>query len=219
MQAVKSSGRPKGDSDTRAMLLKAALELFTRDGFQAVTTRQIAARAGVNTGMIRYYFVDKAGLFEQMLRETIAPLQQLMQQQARAQAPQDPADMIALYYRVMAPNPGLPVLIFSALHSPQRPEHQIVRQVFAGFVSQMLQNFLQVVQQDGVLKAGVSTLPAQISCISLAVFPFLLPPMLRDLFGVTLNDSFLQQLAAHQRILLQQGILQSHLAGDLTDEN
>lgn len=205
----KTVGRPRGEQDTRAQLIKAALSLFSQQGYQQVTTRQIAACAGVNTAMIRYYFVDKAGLFESMLRETIAPLQQLMRQQVSSGIPQHPAQLIALYYRVMAPNPALPVLIFTTLHNPARPEYQIAEKVFKDFVGGMLSSFQQVLSRDGSLKEGVAQRLTQISCISLAVFPFLVPPVLREALGVSYNSDFLTQLAAHQAMLLEQGVLQA----------
>lgn len=46
-------GRPKGDSDARARLIAAAIECFTEQGYQAVSTRSIARTAGVDAAMIQ----------------------------------------------------------------------------------------------------------------------------------------------------------------------
>jgi AcrR family transcriptional regulator len=48
---------------TRNRLLAAGLELFGRDGFDAVTTRQIADAAGVNQAAIPYHFGGKEGVY------------------------------------------------------------------------------------------------------------------------------------------------------------
>lgn len=58
----------------RARLLKAALDSFLCDDYHKVTTRLIAERAGTNVAMIRYYFGNKEGLYEEMIRDTMAPL-------------------------------------------------------------------------------------------------------------------------------------------------
>lgn len=52
---------PRGE-ETRAALAAAALKLFGDKGFDATSTREIAAEAGVNIAMIAYHFGGKEGL-------------------------------------------------------------------------------------------------------------------------------------------------------------
>ena len=54
----------------RERLLKAVLESFLSDEYHKVTTRLIAEKANANIFMIRYYFGDKEGLYEEMIRDT-----------------------------------------------------------------------------------------------------------------------------------------------------
>lgn len=55
---------PTGPSEslTRASLIEAGLFLFGHKGFEATSTRQLAARAKTNVGSIAYHFGGKAGL-------------------------------------------------------------------------------------------------------------------------------------------------------------
>lgn len=67
MTAVKAGrGRPaKGAGvDLKQTILDAAEGLFARHGFYGVTTRQVAAEAGVDTALIHYYFGAKRELFD-----------------------------------------------------------------------------------------------------------------------------------------------------------
>ena len=48
----------------RQAILDAAEGLFARHGFYGVTTRQVAAEAGVDTALIHYYFGAKRELFD-----------------------------------------------------------------------------------------------------------------------------------------------------------
>jgi len=48
---------------TRQKLLSAALEAFGRQGFDGVSTRELARSAGVNLQAIPYHFGDKEGLY------------------------------------------------------------------------------------------------------------------------------------------------------------
>src|SRR5215467_2712044 len=45
--------------ETSTKILEAALELFRREGFDATTMREIAAKAGVATGAAYYYYPSK----------------------------------------------------------------------------------------------------------------------------------------------------------------
>ncbi|MBY0464063.1 MAG: TetR family transcriptional regulator [Burkholderiales bacterium] len=57
----------------RERLLKAALDSFLADDDHKVSTRLIADKADANVAMIRYYFGNKEGLYEEMIRETLQP--------------------------------------------------------------------------------------------------------------------------------------------------
>ena len=61
--------------DTRQKILDAALELFRERGFAEATMREIAARAGVATGLAYYYFKSKDAIvlaFYQQARDDLA---------------------------------------------------------------------------------------------------------------------------------------------------
>jgi len=70
--APKSGGRASGRGrpskakglDLKETILDAAEGLFARHGFHGVTTRQVAAEAGVDTALIHYYFGAKRELFD-----------------------------------------------------------------------------------------------------------------------------------------------------------
>lgn len=58
----RSAPPPRAADQTRAALIAAALDLFGRKGFDATSTRDIAAAAGVNIAGIAYHFGGKDGL-------------------------------------------------------------------------------------------------------------------------------------------------------------
>jgi TetR/AcrR family transcriptional regulator, regulator of cefoperazone and chloramphenicol sensitivity len=63
MGSVSSIKRRRSQVDTKAKLLKAALDVFAKSGYDAATTRNIAKKAGVNESLIHRYFESKLGLF------------------------------------------------------------------------------------------------------------------------------------------------------------
>src|SRR5262245_36084658 len=50
--------------ETRERIVAAALEAFAERGFDGARTRDIAARAGVNQGLITYHFASKDALWK-----------------------------------------------------------------------------------------------------------------------------------------------------------
>ncbi len=49
--------------DRRQQILEAALSVFAEQGFEAATNKEITDRAGVNQGLIYFYFESKADVF------------------------------------------------------------------------------------------------------------------------------------------------------------
>ena len=64
-----SGGRPQGARAevTKARILHAAIQAFARDGFEGASTRQIAALAGENQGLITYHFGKKETLWKESI--------------------------------------------------------------------------------------------------------------------------------------------------------
>lgn len=60
---MKAPTKKRDQKSTKAKLLKAALDVFSKEGYDAATTRNIAKKAGVNESLIHRYFESKAGLF------------------------------------------------------------------------------------------------------------------------------------------------------------
>lgn len=66
------STRDARKEDKRARLRDAAWELFSTKGFEATTTKEIAARAGVASGTLFLYARDKADLLFLVLHDRLA---------------------------------------------------------------------------------------------------------------------------------------------------
>lgn len=66
---------PQRGPDTRDRILKAALDVFTERGFEGASARQIATRAGVNHGLIAYYFGSKKKLWQSAVDHAFGDMQ------------------------------------------------------------------------------------------------------------------------------------------------
>jgi AcrR family transcriptional regulator len=68
-------------------LLHAAIEAFASQGFDAASTRAIADQAGVNMALISYHFGGKEGLYDAVLQEWAAALQETINREHSAIQP------------------------------------------------------------------------------------------------------------------------------------
>ena len=75
--------RPKGadDLDARTALLDAVERLMLTEGYAAATSRRVGAEAGVNPGLVYYYFGPMDNLFVEVFRRSAA---QALDRQAEA---------------------------------------------------------------------------------------------------------------------------------------
>ncbi|MCR9098218.1 MAG: TetR/AcrR family transcriptional regulator [bacterium] len=92
--------RAQQRAETRARIVEAAAECFAERGFRAASTREIAARAGVNQGLITYHFKSKDelwraaaeyffGFIRSMIRERAAVLEALGEEERAREAVRD----------------------------------------------------------------------------------------------------------------------------------
>lgn len=61
-------------TDKRALILAAALDEFSQNGFASARLDDVAKRANVAKGTIYLYFKDKEALFQELLRAQISPV-------------------------------------------------------------------------------------------------------------------------------------------------
>ncbi|MGF1700666.1 TetR family transcriptional regulator [Photobacterium makurazakiensis] len=202
------AGRPVGESDARERLIDEARKLFVILPYSKVSTRMIAARAEVNVALIRYYFANKAGLYETMLRETIAPIRaQLEIVQSKGDF-DSLGDLMRTYYRIMAPTPDMPKLIARSMMMESTDlQRQTMEKIMQDVARPVANLMFKQLQEQGQLQPGVCPDKARMSFISLMIFPFLAPPSMLERQGVEMNEAYLAELAEHNVNLLIHGLM------------
>lgn len=188
----------------RERLLKAALECFLADDYHHVTTRLIAEKAEANIAMIRYYFGNKEGLYEEMIRETLQPLLDVLDSPLLASA-QGFSNYLLLYYRTMCEKPEFPRLIIKVLALNQGPGKRFIYQLLErGRIrgSQKVQAF----KAEGQIDQHLDPDMVRMAFVSLAMTPILLKDIFEKQLGRKMDDAFLTSLAELNGRLLTQGL-------------
>jgi AcrR family transcriptional regulator len=79
-------------------ILDGALDLFSRQSYTSVTTRDIASACGVNVALIYYYFKNKDVLFHAVIKHAID--QALRTYQQRTRDVKDPVEALDEWFQV-----------------------------------------------------------------------------------------------------------------------
>ncbi|ELL7086635.1 TetR/AcrR family transcriptional regulator [Vibrio fluvialis] len=206
--STRKAGRPQQPTDVRELLLQHAKELFTVMDYDKVSTRLIAQKAQVDIGMIRYYFGSKGGLFETMLRETLAPMKEQIDHLLADSNHQNLTEVMRTYYREMIKVPHFPRLIMQVLQMPPSElQRQLIEKVILDVTKPVQDMMFQKLIQRGVVRPDVDPQLCRVSYISLMVFPFIAPRALLAVHGIELNEEFLDRLIEHNIRLMEQGFL------------
>ncbi len=200
-------GRPQGNSAAREELISAARNLFVSMPYNKVSTRLIAAQAGVNASLIRYYFGDKAGLFENMLRTTIAPIADQLKEVIQLGDIDSIDELMRTYYRILSVNPDVPRLITRVMMEPEQDQRAAVESIMLDMISLAQQALFSSVNTKRKLRKGIDPDKARITFISMALFPFLIPPKFFEIQNIKLSKDFLSELAEHNLTVLTEGML------------
>lgn len=201
-------GRPiKGQADARLQLVLAARRCFARHAYRDVTTRMLAAEAGVNASLIRYYFLNKDGLYQQMLSHVAEEFQQTLTRMTE-QNPDNPFEAIFRTHMNLAQhNPDIPKLIFREMafndgHNRQqvidnvgKPNQKFIESLFAKFFKQHH------------LKQGFDPLILLLSTFSISIIPHLLSESFEQMVGIKLDAELTEKMIWQNSQMLQFGCL------------
>lgn len=195
---------PSPSVSVRARLLNAALDCFLADEYHNVTTRLIAERAGANVSMIRYYFGNKEGLYEEMIRETLAPLLDVLDGPMLASV-EGFADFLRLYYDTMSARPEFPKLILKVLALNQGPGKRFIHQLLERGRTRGARRIGEL-KSKGEITASVDPDVFRMAFVSLAMTPMLLKEIFEEQMGRPLNAAFLHELAEFNGRLFSAGL-------------
>ncbi|NOV29418.1 TetR/AcrR family transcriptional regulator [Methylomonas sp. ZR1] len=190
-----------------ARLLKAALDCFLADEYHKVTTRAIADQAGVNISMIRYYFGNKEGLYEEMIRETLKPLLDMLDSDTLSEAGGF-AEYLRLYYDTMRKHPEFPKLILKVLALNHGPGRRFILQLLERGRSGGARR-LEQLKASGQIDITINPDVARMAFVSLAMMPMLLKDIFEEQMGGQMDEAFHDELAAFNGKLLAAGMAAS----------
>lgn len=88
------------EKDSREKLIEAATPLFAQKGFAAVSIRELATAAGINSALISYHFGGKEGLYAAVLEHQFSRIGRILEKVMEARL--QPLERVEMYARLLA---------------------------------------------------------------------------------------------------------------------
>lgn len=198
--------------EMRAVILQRAAELFSRNGYEGATLRQIAERAGIEAGSIYYYFPSKSALLDEVLdtgiRELVVAMQLAMDDIAAGVMPfgQATERVVATHLKfILSGNRFIStnIRLYPTLPAQQKAAHRRLRLRYAT----LWDDFLRSAQQSGSLRSDIEIAPLR---------SFVLGALNWTVDWFNTKRYSVSDLAARATKLLLDGIATSHDAVDAT---
>lgn len=204
MEKDDNNENAKGAEAIRTRLLQAALDCFLQDDYHNVSTRMIAGRAGANVSMIRYYFGSKEGLYEEMIREMLNPLLEILDGPLLASV-EGFEGFLRLYYDTMSSRPEFPKLILKVLALDQGPGRRFIHQLLERGRTRGARRLEDLKAQGGVAP-DVDPDIVRMAFVSLAMTPMLLKRIFEEQMERPMDAEFLARLAGFNGRLFSAGL-------------
>ena len=171
---------------SREKILEAARELFQSKGYEGTSMQDIADHAGINKGLLHYYFKSKHRIFHEVFMEAfkvfLPEINHVLNGNMSLKT--KIGKLVVTYIDMCMANPMVPPFIISELSS--RPE---------GFVAEIMSSDLRpnpigfIAQVEAEIKVGhiraVSPVDLILNIISMCVFPFVGRPLVQGIFSIS----------------------------------
>lgn len=170
---------------TEQKIIEAASKLFSRKGFAATKTREIAEEAGINLALLNYYFGSKENLFKGVVKEKLRMLLEAMipiLSDAKVSLDQKIATIARNYTKLLLENEELPIFILN--------EWSVNKELFVD-ITRNARLFTMPVIQEQLKKKGITMKTADfiVNILGLVMFPFVAKPMITS-SGLVKEEEF-----------------------------
>lgn len=163
------------DISTEERIKEAARVVFTKKGYAATRTRDIAEEAGLNLALLNYYFRSKEKLFHIVMEEKFEQFFGMiitLLNDSETTVKEKIAAVANDYIDLLLANPDLPIFVLSEIRN--RPE------LFSNRIAGRLINST-FFKQLTALKPDINVFHLILNLLSMIIFPILAQPVINQI--------------------------------------
>lgn len=177
---------------------EAARIVFTKKGYAATKTRDIAEQAGLNLALLNYYFRSKEKLFEIIMREKVQQLFTFISPvitDTTTSLEEKMESLIGKYIDMLLKDPGLPLFVLGEIqNNPEKFGKSVQLDTMV-----MKSDFMRQLVEK---KPGVNPFQILVTLLGMLVFPFITKPVFKAT-GVLTEKTFTQLMEERKKLALQ----------------
>ena len=189
---------------TEEKIVQAAKEVFTQKGYAAARTQEIADRAGVNKGLLQYYFKgnSKEKLFKAIFEESYLKIMARINYIFESEDSFEHKIELVLdaYFDLLLENPNLPGFIVNELHTNTN-----------AFVEEIMQKpnrpnpfplIMQIMEEvaQGKIRT-INPVHLILNVLSMTVFPFIARPLFQRMVNIN-DETFMDMMRQRKAEIL-----------------
>ncbi|HEU5290048.1 MAG TPA: TetR/AcrR family transcriptional regulator [Cyclobacteriaceae bacterium] len=173
------------DETTEEKIKAAARKVFTKKGFSAARTRDIAEEAGINLALLNYYFRSKEKLFDIVMMENLQQfllgLKSVLHDE-KSSLTEKVAVIAEEYINMLKANPDLPVFVLTEIRTNPEKLADTMK------VKTLLLESAFFKQLLAATKGKMHPMHLLINIMGLTVFPFVAGPLLQHVGSLKTED-------------------------------
>lgn len=158
---------------TQEKIIEAARTVFTKKGYSATRTRDIAEESGLNLALINYHFQSKDNLFKIVILEKFEVLFGMISpilSDTEISLEEKIESLVSNYTKLLLDNEHLPIFVLNELKSNEQIFEKVLQN--ARMLSQPI-----IEKQLKERGFKISTINFIMNIVSLTLFPFISKPL------------------------------------------
>ncbi len=181
---------------TEQKIIIAAKEVFTKKGYAATRTRDIAEEAGINLALLNYYFKSKENLFKIIINEKFMELFGKLAPiitDENISIEEKIEKLVSYYTNLLTENPDLPIFVLNELKNNENVFDESLQSARA-----LSQPIVEKQIREKGIETSVPTIIVNI--LSLTIFPFIVKPLLTS-SGLVSKEEFEGFIEERQKMI------------------
>ena len=186
---------------TKDKILETARVLFMKEGLEGVRMQMVADNAGVNKGLLHYYYKSKDKLFTAVFNKVMSELLKSISSifDNKEVSLEEKIDYaVDAYFSFLSKNPRLPVFFIFEIN---RDSEILKRLGFGEKIKGLIESASHAFPEE---KEPEFIFHFVFTLVSLSVFPFMVKPMITEITGSKdKSEAFLQSRKAIVKKILK----------------
>lgn len=157
--------------------------------------------------LIYYYFENKEGFFEEVLRSWLQPMIDNMQSPKNEIEPNSFQSFFQMYYRSALASPEFPLLILKTINSTDAPGGRFLCETILDRGRASGIKWAKQLKSEGKIAKDIDPELLRIAVVSLSMMPMLMRDLLEQQLDKPIDEDFFERLSQFYERILSCGIV------------